>query len=135
MKLGVDFGTNRIVVAAADRGNYPLVSFEAPDGTTPDWYPSLIALRGGGGSSENDDRRYGWDAWDAQADDSWIVIRSIKPFLEDSGPQTLLDLGEQPGNITGLLNGPASAVVPNLHEKSHLRIRSRRALPIVLRVH
>ena len=45
MKLGVDFGTNRIVVAAADRGNYPLVSFEAPDGASPDWFPSLIAIR------------------------------------------------------------------------------------------
>ena len=44
MKLGVDFGTNRIVVAAADRGNYPLVSFEAPDGASPDWYPSLVAI-------------------------------------------------------------------------------------------
>jgi molecular chaperone DnaK (HSP70) len=52
MKLGVDFGTNRIVVAAADRGNYPLVSFEAPDGTTPDWLPSLAAIK----SSE---QRYG----------------------------------------------------------------------------
>jgi molecular chaperone DnaK (HSP70) len=134
MKLGVDFGTNRIVVAAADRGNYPLVSFEAPDGTTPDWYPSLIALRGGGGSSENDDRRYGWDAWDAQADDSWIVIRSIKRFLEDAGPQTLLDLGEQRVNITGLMNGLARALFQSLHEKSNLRIRSGEALQIVLGV-
>ncbi|HEY1215209.1 MAG TPA: hypothetical protein VGE93_16380, partial [Bryobacteraceae bacterium] len=59
MKLGIDFGTNRIVVAAADRGNYPLVCFEAPDGTTPDWFPSLAALRG-------EERRYGWEAWDRQ---------------------------------------------------------------------
>src|SRR5258708_27191531 len=124
MKLGVDFGTNRIVVAAADRGNYPLVSFEAPDGTTPDWYPSLIALRGGDGSSENDDRRYGWEAWDAQADDSWIVIRSIKRFLEDAGPQTLLDLCEQQVKVTGLMNGLARALFQSLHEKSILRILS-----------
>ena len=29
MRLGIDFGTTRIVVAAVDRGNYPVVSFEA----------------------------------------------------------------------------------------------------------
>ena len=28
MKLGIDFGTTRIVVAAVDRGNYPLIPFE-----------------------------------------------------------------------------------------------------------
>ena len=35
MKIGVDFGTNRIVVAAADRGNYPIITFETPEGSTP----------------------------------------------------------------------------------------------------
>ena len=30
MRIGFDFGTTRIVVAAVDRGNYPLVNFEAP---------------------------------------------------------------------------------------------------------
>ena len=99
MKLGVDFGTNRIVVAAADRGNYPLVSFEAPEGATPDWYPSLVAIRG-------EERRYGWDAWDAQGDDSWTAIRSIKRLLEDAGPQTLLDLGEQQGESHRTLEWP-----------------------------
>jgi len=27
MKLGIDFGTTRIVVAASDRGNFPVVNF------------------------------------------------------------------------------------------------------------
>ena len=36
MKIGIDFGTTRIVVAAADRGNYPVVSFEATDGEVHD---------------------------------------------------------------------------------------------------
>ena len=44
MKLGVDFGTTRVVVSAADRGNYPLVPFETvPDGVF-DWFPPLIAI-------------------------------------------------------------------------------------------
>lgn len=127
MKLGVDFGTNRIVVAAADRGNYPLVSFEAPDGSTADWYPSLVALRGNG-------RRYGWEAWEAQGDESWTVIRSIKRFLEDAGPQTMLDLGEQQVKVTDLLNCLISALFVTLHANSNLRIPSGEPLQIVLGV-
>ena len=127
MKLGIDFGTNRTVVAAADRGNYPLVSFEAADGTRPDWFPSLIAVRG-------DERRYGWDAWDAQADDSWTVIRSIKRLLEDAGPQTLLDLGEQQVKLTSLLNGLTGALFHGLRECSNLHMAAGEPLETVLGV-
>ena len=127
MKLGIDFGTNRIVIAAADRGNYPLLSFEASDGTTPDWYPSLVALRG-------DERRYGWEAWDIQTDDSWTVVRSIKRLLEDAGPPTLLDLGEQKVEITALLSGLARAVYQAIRENSNIGIPSHEALEAVLGV-
>jgi molecular chaperone DnaK (HSP70) len=98
MKLGIDFGTNRIVVAVADRGNYPLISFESADGSVADWYPSLVAVRG-------NERRYGWHAWDAQSDESWTVVRSIKRLLEDAGPGTVLDLGEQQVPLSELMNG------------------------------
>jgi len=127
MRLGIDFGTNRIVVAAADRGNYPLVSFEAPDGTSPDWVPSLIALRG-------DERLYGWSAWDAQVDDSWTIVRSIKRLLEDAGPQTLLDVGDQRVPLTSLLNGLTAALFSTLHSQSNLGIKPGEPLQIVLGV-
>jgi molecular chaperone DnaK (HSP70) len=127
VKLGVDFGTNRIVVAAADRGNYPLVNFEASDGTSADWFPSSVAIRG-------DERLYGWDAYDKQGDDSWAVIRSIKRLLEDAGPQTLLDLGEQQLKLAGLLNGLTSALLAALRQRSNLHIPSGEALQIVLGV-
>lgn len=78
MKLGVDFGTTRIVAAAADRGNYPLVSFEAPDGQTRDWFPPLVAVRGS-------ERLFGWDAWAVQGDPEWTVLQSLKRALKDSG--------------------------------------------------
>ena len=42
MQLGIDYGTTRTVVAAVDRGNYPVVSFQTAEGDTQDWYPSLI---------------------------------------------------------------------------------------------
>jgi len=127
VKLGVDFGTNRIVVATADRGNYPLVSFEAPDGASPDWFPSLIAIRG-------DERLYGWDAYDRQSDEAWTVIRSIKRLLEDAGPQTFLDLGDQKLKLTGLLDGLTSSLLTTLQQRSNLRIPPGEALEIVLGV-
>jgi molecular chaperone DnaK (HSP70) len=84
MKLGIDFGTTRIVAAAADRGNYPLVSFETPDGQSRDWFPPLIAIRG-------NERLYGWSAWAVQGDREWTVLRSIKRLLKRAGPASRLD--------------------------------------------
>lgn len=46
MRLGVDFGTTRTTVAAVDRGNYPVVSFEDAVGDTREYIPSLAALDG-----------------------------------------------------------------------------------------
>ena len=127
MKLGVDFGTNRTVVAAADRGNYPLASFESPDGGTSDWYPSLTAVRG-------DERRYGWRAWELQADASWTVVRSIKRLLEDAGPETQLDLGNAKVRIFELLEGFAAALRESLEKQSNLPLKAGEALEIVLGV-
>ena len=64
MRLGIDFGTTRIVVAFVDRGNYPVVSFEAPDGNACEWFPPLVAIMG-------ERRIYGWEAWAAQEESSW----------------------------------------------------------------
>ena len=86
MRLGIDFGSTRIVVSVADRGNYPVVQFEAPDGSTRDWFPPLVAARGS-------ERRYGWDAWSLQADPDWTVIRSLKRLLPECGPATEVELG------------------------------------------
>lgn len=97
MRLGVDFGTTRIVVAAADRGNFPLVPFENAD-STADWFPPLIAIRGS-------ERRYGWDAWQLQAEPGWTMIRSIKRYLADAGPHTCLEAGGASAPLITLLTG------------------------------
>ena len=131
MKLGVDFGTNRIVVAAADRGNYPLVSFESLEGATADWFPSLIAVRG-------DERLYGWDAWSVQtevpSESSWTIVRSIKRLLEDAGPQTLLDLGSQQVRLAHLLNGLVTALLAAIRETSNLRLTAGEKLEVIVGV-
>ena len=127
MKLGVDFGTNRIVVATADRGNYPLVNFEAADEVSADWFPSLVAVR-------DNERLYGWDAYERQGDESWVVIRSIKRLLEDAGPQTVLDLGKQKIKLTNLLDGLTSALLAALRERSTLQVAPGETLKVVLGV-
>src|SRR5262245_20003411 len=64
MLLGIDYGTTRTVVAAVDRGNYPVISFYTANGDTQDWYPSLIASRG-------DEHLFGLDAACCQDDPGW----------------------------------------------------------------
>ncbi len=127
MKLGIDFGTNRIVVAVADRGNYPLISFESADGSMAEWFPSLVAVRG-------QERRYGWHAWDMQADESWTVIRSIKRLLEDAGPGTVLDLGDQQIPLSELLNGLTGAVRQAILENASLPVAAGENLDVILGV-
>ena len=127
MKLGIDFGTNRIVVAVADRGNYPLVIFEAADGSRADWFPALVALRG-------NERRYGWNAWDAQADESWTVVRSVKRLLEDAGPGTILDLSEQQVLLSDLLNGLTSALRQSILESSATQLAQGENIEVILGV-
>jgi len=111
VRLGIDFGTTRTVVAAVDRGNYPLLSFESPDGAHVDWFPSLIAVRG-------NERRYGWQAWACQQDPEWTIIRSLKRVLQDAGPHTILELADQHVPLLQVLREMAAALRALLpHEK------------------
>ncbi|MGA7060818.1 MAG: hypothetical protein WBY69_06355, partial [Candidatus Acidiferrales bacterium] len=64
MRIGIDFGTTRTVVAAVDRGNYPLVTFESPDERVRDWFPSLLAV-------SEDKRAYGWEALEQHGKPGW----------------------------------------------------------------
>ncbi|HEV2199234.1 MAG TPA: Hsp70 family protein [Bryobacteraceae bacterium] len=109
MRLGIDFGTTRIIVAAADRGNYPILDFETPEGTC-DWFPTLVATRG-------DEVRFGWDAWQAQTEAGWTVLRSVKRQLEDSGPATSLAVGDRCFPLVDLLGGLTSALYRALRER------------------
>jgi molecular chaperone DnaK (HSP70) len=114
VRLGIDFGTTRTVVAAVDRGNYPLFSFEGPDNTTADWFPSLVAVHG-------DQRVYGWEAWQRQLDPSWTIVRSLKRLLQDAGPNTILQLGDQVVPLIRVLREMAATLRKSLPQE-HLEV-------------
>ncbi len=91
MRLGIDFGTTRTVVACADRGNYPVVTFHDDGGNPVDWYPSVAAERRG-------ELRFGFDATAVAADPEWTVLRSFKRLLV--GPRAAPDFEVQIGGTT-----------------------------------
>jgi molecular chaperone DnaK len=127
MKLGIDFGTTRIVAAASDRGNFPVVNFEAPEGGVHDWFPPLVAARG-------EELLYGWQAWAAQQDPTATVVRSLKRVLADSGAGTLIQIGERRAPLLELLSGITQAFRAALLEASTLDVKSGEALEIMLGV-
>jgi molecular chaperone DnaK (HSP70) len=86
MRLGIDFGTTRIIAAAVDRGNYPVVTFDNHLGDCVDYFPTLVALRG-------QQARFGWEAFELQGETGWTVVRGIKRLLEEAGPGTVFEVG------------------------------------------
>ncbi len=89
MKLGIDFGTTRTVVACADRGNYPILSFSDEAGDAHDFFPSVVAERDG-------ELRFGFEALAAAASDpEFSAVRSFKRLLADvhAGPGRTVTIG------------------------------------------
>jgi len=127
MRLGIDFGTTRIVVAAVDRGNYPVVTFEGPGGETHDWFPPLIAVADGR-------RLYGWAAWEAGGKSGTTVVRSIKRVLADAGPETQVAIADQLLPMSRLLAEMMSELHRALREESSLDVPAEEPLAAVLGV-
>ncbi|MEJ2007448.1 MAG: Hsp70 family protein [Acidobacteriota bacterium] len=127
MRLGIDFGTTRIVTAFVDRGNYPVVVFEAPDGNSCEWFPPLVAVKG-------EERRYGWEAWAAQEESGWTVVRSLKRGLDYAGPRTLVQIGQQRVPMQDLLRELAMSLRKALLENSTLPVSRDESLDVMLGV-
>jgi molecular chaperone DnaK (HSP70) len=115
------------VVAAADRGNYPLVNFEAPDGHVRDWFPSLLAV-------SKDGRVYGWEALAKQGEPGWTVVRSLKRQLKEAGPYTEIEIGDQRFNVSLLVTEMMAALHRELMERSTLGARKYDRLQAMLGV-
>src|SRR5580698_45266 len=112
MRLGIDFGTTRVVVALVDRGNFPLVSFEAPDGQMHDWFPPVAAVNGS-------KRRYGWEAIAVQEDEDWTILRSLKRHLRSANPHTTVPVAGQHIPLRQLMAEMMMALKSQLLEHSN----------------
>src|SRR5690349_5253493 len=97
MDLGLDFGTTHTVVAHADRGNYPVVSFLDAEGDAHDHFPSLAALDG-------DDLVYGFEALEASRRGA-PTARSFKRVLadRDAAPGVAVTVGGRAVPVLELL--------------------------------
>lgn len=98
-------------MAAADRGNYPLVNFETSDGRAFDWFPAVLAVSG-------EQRLYGWDALAVHGQPGWTLIRSLKRALKTAGPFTEIDIDGQSVNLALLVTEMMSVLRHDLVGRS-----------------
>ena len=127
MRIGVDFGTTRVVVAAVDRGNFPLVYFETPDGQMRDWFPPVAAVNGSR-------RLYGWEAVAVQDEKDWTVLRSLKRRLRTAGPHTELPVADQKVPLRVLMTEMMAALRTQLLAHSNLGAEPNEKLEVMLGV-
>ncbi len=116
MRLGIDFGTTRTVVACADRGNHPVVDFVDEAGDARGWIPTVVAERRG-------EFRFGFDALAVADDSSFSLLRSFKRLLSgpNAGPGQKVAIGSSVIPLTDLIAHFLSHVREALRTRSNLR--------------
>lgn len=85
MKLGIDFGTTRTLVAGQDGGNYPICTFSWK-GEMKEYIPSLVAAKGG-------DLHFGWEALDILDEPDVHLLRSMKRLSSHHRADDVLNIG------------------------------------------
>lgn len=125
MRLGIDFGTTRTVVACADRGNHPVVGFADAAGDAAESIPSIVAERDG-------ELRFGFDAAAVADDPSFTILRSFKRLLShhDAVPAQTIALGGTVITLGDLVGKFLSYVKDTLVTRSDLRRSLSRASEI-----
>ena len=114
MNIGVDLGTTRTLVAAVDRGNYPVVAFLDAAGDAHEHFPSVVAAHEG-------KLVYGFDAL-AAANDGAPLLRSFKRALaaSDVNADTILKVGAIEVPLLDVLTGFLRALQVALHTRSNM---------------
>ena len=125
MRLGIDFGTTRTRVAAAIRGNYPLITFQAGRDHALDWYPSLVATCG-------DRSVFGLRAQGVQYDPEWSLLRSFKRLLGESHPDAVWKVGAVELPMVEWMTRFLVALRLDLIHRSSLEVGSRDRLEVML---
>jgi actin-like ATPase involved in cell morphogenesis len=85
IRLGIDFGTTRTVVAAQDSGNYPVCTFSWQKGAK-EYIPTLVGVKDG-------ILHFGWDAAYLFNHPDAFILRSMKRLAGQFRPEDPVDLG------------------------------------------
>ena len=85
LRLGIDFGTTRTVVAAQEDGNYPVCTFSW-EGEMKEYIPTLAAVKDG-------ILHFGWDAVDRLNQPDTHILRSMKRLAGHLRPEDPVELG------------------------------------------
>lgn len=98
LQIGIDFGTTRTVVAASDRGNYPVVSFDSGHGEAQEFFPSVISENSG-------ELRCGFAALQTRGQPGWTLRTSFKRLLSspEATPERQVKLGSQSFGLLDLV--------------------------------
>jgi molecular chaperone DnaK (HSP70) len=117
MRLGIDFGTTRTIVAWADRGNYPVVTFTDHLGDSRDHLPSVAAW-------DEDRLVFGHRAMLSAQTSGTPLIRSFKRLLASPSvtPRDTVEIGGRPFGLLDLITRfaeylhEALRTTSNIHE-------------------
>ena len=123
LRLGIDFGTTRTVVAFCDRGNYPVVGFTDEAGDAADCFPSIVAEKEG-------DLRFGFDAERLGSDPNWTLLYSFKRLLNDPSPEATVVIGSTRVRLGDLLTQFLDALAAALRTRSNLARALRGGEPL-----
>src|SRR5262245_23159045 len=123
MRLGIDFGTTRTVVAFCDRGNYPVVSFTDESGDAVDCFPSIVAEKAG-------ELRFGFAAERVGADLQWTLLYSFKRLLHDPSPDATVVIGSTSIRLLDLLTRFLDALATALRTRSNVARALRGTEPL-----
>jgi molecular chaperone DnaK (HSP70) len=113
VRLGIDFGTTKTVVAVCDRGNYPVLRFDGPDGTSLDGVPTLVAARGS-------ELRFGLDALAVANERGFTLLRSFKRLLAGATLDHEIAIGESRHPASTILEGFLAHLRRAIRESSNL---------------
>lgn len=117
MQIGIDFGTTRTVVAGSDRGNYPVVSFDAGGGESQEFFPSVLAEKDG-------ELRCGFEALATRGMPGWTIRTSFKRLLSspDATPGRRVKLGSSSFDLLDLVTQFLLALREQLRDHSNLPV-------------
>ena len=112
MRVGIDLGTTRTVIASVDRGNYPVLSVEDATGDLHEHIPTVVGLDG-------DDLLCGWEALAADGGRGEIA-RSFKRLLSlpDATGATPVRIGARERSLAEVMNVFAAHVIAQIRRSA-----------------